>query len=207
MKLYFFPGACSLACHIALQETGAKFEIEKVDTKAKKTAAGSDYLAVNAKGYVPTLEINDGQKLTEAQVILQYIADQNPAAKLVPAAGTMERYRVLEWLNFVAAEIHKGHTPLFRHAEKLPDSSKQPFKDDLELRFAWLAQQLEGKQFLLGDQFTIADIYLFTVLNWPRYVGLDIGKWPVLKDYHKRIGSRPAVQAALLAEGLIKAAA
>ncbi len=207
MKLYFFPGACSLACHIALHETGAKFDIEKVDTKAKKTAAGSDYLMLNAKGYVPTLELDNGERLTEAQVILQYIADQKPAAKLLPASGSMERYRVLEWLNFIAAEIHKGHTPLFRHAEKLPDTSKQPFKDDLELRFAWLAQQLEGKQYLLGDQFTIADIYLFTVLNWPRYVGMDIGKWPTLKAYHQRIGGRPAVQAALLAEGLIKKAA
>ena len=207
MKLYFFPGACSLACHIALHETGAKFDLEKVDGKTKKTGTGADYLAVNAKGYVPTLELDNGQKLTEAQVILQYIADQKPAAKLIPAAETMERYRVLEWLNFVAAEIHKGHTPLFRHAEKLPDAAKQPLKDDLELRFAWLARQLAGKQFLLGDQFTIADIYLFTVLNWPRYVGLDIGKWPVLKEYHKRIAGRPAVQAAMKAEGLIKAAA
>lgn len=207
MKLYFFPGACSLACHIALQETGAKFEIEKVDGKTKKTESGGDYLAVNPKAYVPTLELDNGQKLTEAQVILQYLADQKPAAKLMPAAGTMERYRVLEWLNFIAAEIHKGHTPLFRHAEKLPDASKQPFKDDLELRFAWLAKQLEGKQYLMGDAFTVADIYLFTVLNWPRYVGLDIGKWPVLKAYHARIASRPAVQAAMKAEGLIKKAA
>jgi glutathione S-transferase len=207
MKLYYFPGACSLACHIALHETGAKFEIEKVDMKAKKTAGGFDYLGVNAKGYVPTLELDGGAKLTEAQVILQYLAEQSPAAKLLPASGSLERYRVLEWLNFIAAEIHKGHTPLFRHGEKLPDASKQPFKDDLELRFAWLAQQLEGKQYLMGDQFTIADIYLFTVLNWPRYVGMDIGKWPVLAAYHKRIGGRPAVLAALMAEGLVKKAA
>ena len=207
MKLYYFPGACSLACHIALRETGAKFDIEKVDMKAKKTEAGSDYLGVNAKGYVPTLQLDNGEKLTEAQVILQYIADQKPAAKLLPAAGAMERYRVLEWLNFVAAEIHKGHTPLFRHGEKLPDASKQPFKDDLEMRFAWLAKHLENRQYLMGDQFTIADIYLFTVLNWPRYVGLDIGKWPALTAYQKRIGARPAVQAALVAEGLIKQAA
>ena len=207
MKLYFFPGACSIPCHIALHETGAKFEIEKVDTKSKKTAAGSDYLGVNAKGYVPTLELDNGEKLTEAQVILQYVADQKPAAKLLPAAGSMERYRVLEWLNFVAAEIHKGHTPLFRHAEKLPDSSKQPFKDDLEMRFAWLAKHLETKPYLMGDQFTIADIYLFTVLNWPRYVGLDVAKWPALTAFQKRVGGRPAVQAALVAEGLIKKAA
>jgi glutathione S-transferase len=207
MKLYFFPGACSLACHIALREAGASFDIEKVDMKAKKTESGADYLKLNPKAYVPTLETDNGQKLTEAQVILQYVADQKPAAKLIPAAGTMERYRVMEWLNFVATEIHKGHAPMFRHAEKLPDASKQVFKDDLELRFAWLAKELEGKQYLMGDTFSVADIYLFTVLNWPRYVGLDIGKWPALKAYHQRIASRPAVQAALKAEGLIKAAA
>jgi glutathione S-transferase len=207
MKLYFFPGACSLACHIALRESGATFDMEKVDGKTKKTASGADYLAVNPKGYVPTLALDDGQKLTEAAAILQYVADQNPAAKLAPAAGSMERYRMIEWLNFIATEIHRNHTPLFKFAEKLPDASKQVFKDDLAGRFEWLAKQLEGKQYLLGDTFSIADIYLFTVLNWPRYVGMDIGKWPALKEYHKRIGSRPAVQAALLAEGLIKKAA
>jgi glutathione S-transferase len=203
MKLYFFPGACSLACHIALREAGFAFDIEKVDTKAKKTAGGADYLALNPKGYVPTLVLDDGQKLTEAAVILQYVADRKPEAKLAPAAGSLERYRLLEWLNFIACEIHKGHTPLFRHAA-LPDASKQPFKDDLALRFDWLAKELEGKQYLMGDAFSIADIYLFTVLNWPRYVGIDIGKWPALKEYHKRIGGRPAVQAALKAEGLVK---
>jgi glutathione S-transferase len=207
MKLYFFPGACSLACHIALREAGATFEMEKVDGKTKKTASGADYLAVNAKGYVPTLALDNGQKLTEAAAILQYIADRNPGAKLAPAAGSMERYRMIEWLNFIATEIHRNHTPLFKFAEKLPDASKQVFKDDLAGRFEWLAKQLEGKQYLLGDTFSVADIYLFTVLNWPRYVGMDIAKWPALKDYHKRIGSRPAVQAALLAEGLIKKAA
>ena len=207
MKLYFFPGACSLACHIALREAGLAFDIEKVDGKSKKTEKGGDYLAVNAKGYVPTLVLDDGQKLTEAAAILQYIADQKPAAKLAPAAGTMERYRLIEWLNFLATEVHHNHTPLFKFAEKLPDASKQVFKDALAGRFDWLANQLEGKPYLLGDTFSVADIYLFTLLNWPRYVGMDIAKWPVLKDYHKRIASRPAVQAALTAEGLIKKAA
>jgi glutathione S-transferase len=207
MKLYFFPGACSLACHIALREAGATFDMEKVDGKTKKTASGADYLSVNPKGYVPTLALDTGQKLTEAAAILQYIADQNPGATLAPAAGTMERYRMIEWLNFIATEIHHNHTPLFKFAEKLPDASKQVFKDDLAGRFEWLAKQLEGKRFLLGDTFSVADIYLFTVLNWPRYVGIDIAKWPALKEYHKRVGSRPAVQAALLAEGLIKKAA
>ena len=203
MKLYFFPGACSLACHIALREAGLPFEIEKVDTKAKKTASGADYLALNPKGYVPTLVLDDGQKLTEAAVILQYVADRMPAAKLAPPAGTPERYRLLEWLNFIACEVHKGHTPLFRHAS-LPDASKQPFKDDLAMRFDFLAKELAGKPYLMGDSYTVADAYLFTVLNWPRYVDMDIAKWPALKAYWKRIGARPAVQAALKAEGLTK---
>jgi glutathione S-transferase len=207
MKLYYFPGACSLSCHIAMREAGIEPNIEKVDGKTKKTENGADYWAINPKGYVPTLVLDNGQKLTEAQVILQYIADQKPAAKLAPAAGTPDHYRMLEWLNFIATEIHKNHGPLFKFGEKLPDASKQVFKDEIALRFDWLAKQLEGKQYLLGDQFTIADIYLFTVLNWPRYVGIDIAKWPALKAYHQRVGARPAVQAALLAEGLIKKAA
>ncbi len=207
MKLYYFPGACSLACHIAMREAGIEPQLEKVDGKSKKTEKGADYLAVNAKGYVPTLALDDGQTLTEAAAILQYIADRNPAAKLAPAPGTMDRYRVAEWLNFIATEIHRNHTPLFKFAEKLPDASKQVFKDDLAGRFAWLDKQLAGKPYLLGDAFSIADIYLFTVLNWPRYVGIDLAQWPTLKDYHKRIGARPAVQAAMLAEGLIKKAA
>ena len=207
MKLYFFPGACSLACHIALREAGLEFETEKVDTKAKKTAGGADYLAVNPKSYVPTLALNNGQRLSEAAVILQYIADQKPATKLAPAPGTPERYRLMEWLNFIATEIHKTHTPLFKHAEKLPEASKQVFRDELAGRFDFLSRELEGHQYLMGDTFTVADAYLFTVLNWPRYVGMDIGKWPVLKAYQQRIAARPAVQAAMKAEGLIKAAA
>jgi glutathione S-transferase len=203
MELYYFPGACSLACHIALREAGFTFDIEKVDTKAKKTETGADYLAVNPKAYVPTLALDNGQRLSEAAVILQYIADQKPDAKLAPAPGTPERYRLLEWLNFIATELHKGHTPLFCHAS-LPDASKQVFKDDLAMRFDYLATELERKPYLLGDQFTVADAYLFTVLNWPRYVGIDIGKWPALKAYQQRVGARPAVQAAMKAEGLIK---
>lgn len=204
MKLYYFPGACSLACHIALREAGFTFDIEKVDTKTRKTAGGADYLALNPKAYVPTLVLDNGQKLSEAAVILQYIADQKPTAKLAPAPATPERYRLLEWLNFIATEIHKSHTPLFKFAEKLPEASKQVFRDDLAGRFDFLAKELEGRQFLMGDTFTIADAYLFTVLNWPRYVGMDIGKWPALKAYQQRIATRPAVQAAMKAEALIK---
>lgn len=207
MKLYYFPGACSLACHIALREAGLAFDLEKVDGKTKKTASGADYLAVNPKGYVPALVLDDGQTLTEAAAILQFVADKASAAKLAPPAGSMLRYRMIEWLIFIATEVHRNHTPLFKFAEKLPDASKQVFKDELDGRFAWIAKQLEGNPYLLGDAFSVADIYLFTILNWPRYIGIDIGKWPTLKDYHKRIGSRPAVQAALMAEGLIKKAA
>jgi len=204
MKLYFFPGACSLSCNIAMREAGMSFDLEKVDMKAKKTASGGDYAAVNPKSYVPTLQLDNGQKLTEAQVILQYVADQKPAAKLAPAAGTPDRYKMMEWLNFIATEIHKGHAPMFRHGEKLPDTVKQVFKDDLAMRFDWLSKELNGKKYLVGDNFTVADAYLFTVLNWPQYVGMDMGKWPTLQAYSKGIFARPKVQEAMKAEGLIK---
>jgi glutathione S-transferase len=204
MKLYYFPGACSLACDIALREAGLDFEMEKVDTKAKKTASGADYLALNPKGYVPTLVLDDGQTLTEASAILQYIADRKPEAGLAPVPGSIGRYRMLEWLNFIATEIHRGHTPLFRHAAALKDDAKEIFKGDLAQRFDYLAGTLQGKQYLLGDAYSIADAYLYTVLGWPRFVGIDLSRWPVLKDYWQRIGARPAVQAALKAEGLIK---
>lgn len=203
MKLYYFPGACSLSCHIALREAGFDPEIEKVDTKTKTTKGGADYGALNPKGYVPTLVLDDGKTLTEATAILQYVADRKPEAKLAPPPGSAERYRLMEWLNFIATEIHKGHTPLFRHAS-LSDEAKQLFKDDLAMRFDYLAKELEGRPYLMGDHYTVADAYLFTVLGWPRYVGIDIGKWPALKAYTQRIAARPAVQAAMKAEGLIK---
>lgn len=204
MKLYFFPGACSLSCNIALREAGFTFDMEKVDTKAKKTAGGADYNALNPKGYVPTLVLDDGQKLTEASTILQYVADKKPEAKLAPAAGSPERYRFIEWLNFIATEVHKGHGPLFKHGDKLNDDAKQIFKNDLAERFDYLAKAVDGKRYLVGDNFTVADAYLFTVLNWPKYVGIDIAKWPALKSYSQNIFARPAVQAAMKAEGLIK---
>jgi glutathione S-transferase len=204
MKLYYFPGACSLACDIALREAGFDFEMEKVDTKARKTAGGADYLALNPKGYVPTLVLDDGQKYTEASTILQYVADRKLEKKLAPANGTPERYRMQEWLNFIATEIHKGHGPLFKHGDKLKDDAKQVFKNDLVERFDYLAKEIDGKQYLVGESYTVADAYLFTVLSWPKYVGIDIGRWPALKAYWQRIGARPAVQAALKAEGLVK---
>jgi glutathione S-transferase len=202
MKLYFVPGACSLSPHIAMREAGLKFDMEKVDLKAKKTASGGDYLAVNPKGYVPALTLDNGQTLTEAAAIVQYIADQKPAAKLAPAAGTPERYKLQEWLNFLATEVHKGTTPLFNPAT--PDSWKLVVTETLGRRYDYLAKHLEKQPFLMGQDFSVADGYLFTLLNWTKFVGIDLGKWPVLKAYSERVAARPAVQEALKAEGLLK---
>lgn len=202
MKLYFFPGACSLSPHIALREAGLKFDMEKVDLKAKKTASGADYLAVNPKGYVPALTLDSGQTLTEAASIVQYIADQNPASKLAPANGTPERYKLQEWLNFLATEVHKGTSPLFNPAT--PDSWKQVVTETLGKRYDYLSKHLEKQPFLMGQNFSVADGYLFTLLNWTRFVGIDLAKWPVLKAFSDRVAARPAVQEALVAEGLLK---
>ena len=202
MKLFYLPGACSLSPHIALREAGLKFDTEKVDLKAKKTASGGDYLAVNPKGYVPALTLDNGQTLTEAGAIVQYIADQAPAAKLAPAAGTPDRYKLQEWLNFISTEIHKGTTPLFNPAT--PDAYKAMATETLGKRYDYLSKHLEKNQFLLGSQFSVADGYLFTVLNWGKFVGIDIGKWPVLKAFQERVAARPKVQEALKAEGLMK---
>ena len=202
MKLYFSPGACSLSPRIALLEAGLPFTTQKVDTKTKLLDGGGDFWAINSKGYVPALELDNGQVLTEGPAIVQYIADQNPESGLAPKAGTMERYRLQEWLNFITSEIHKGFSPLFDPT--LTPEVKQVFKDKLGKRFDWLTTQLTGKQYLLGETFTVADGYLFTVLNWCQWVGIDLAKWPMLKDYQARVSARPKVQEALKAEGLIK---
>lgn len=202
MKLYYSPGACSLAPHIVLREIGLPHSLVKVDTKTKQYEGGGDYLKVNGKGYVPTLELDDGQYLTEAGAIVQYLADRKPDAGLAPAAGTMERHRLQEWLNFIATEIHKGFGPLWK-----PDSTddeKQRTRDRLGVRLDWLARQLEGREFVTGKRFTIADAYLFTILNWGQWTGVDLGKWPVLKSFVARIAARPKVQEAMKAEGLLK---
>ncbi len=202
MKLYFSPGACSLSPRIALLEAGLPFTTQKVDTKTKQLDGGGDFWAINSKGYVPTLELDSGQVLTEGPAIVQYIADQYPESGLAPKAGTMERYRLQEWLNFITSEIHKGFSPLFDPA--LTPEVKQIFKDKLGKRFDWLATQLTGKQYLMGETFTVADGYLFTVLNWCQWVGIDLATWPVLADYQARVSARPKVQDAMKAEGLIK---
>jgi glutathione S-transferase len=200
MKLYYAPGACSLSPHIALRETGLKFDLEEVDLGAKKTKSGADFTAINDKGYVPALALDNGQVLTEAAVVAQYIADQKPEANLLPRAGSPERYRALEWLNYIAAEVHKGFGPLWSDAT--PAAYKDTVKDNLAKKFAYLDKRLAGRKHLLGDQFSVADGYLFTILGWAKYHGISLDAYPNLTAYQARIAARPAVQAALKAEGL-----
>ncbi|HTT13725.1 MAG TPA: glutathione transferase GstA [Burkholderiaceae bacterium] len=200
MKLYYGPGTCALSPHIVLSELGLAHDLVKVSTKTRKMEDGGDYLQVNPKGYVPTLELDDGQRLTEGPAIVQYLADRVPSAKLAPANGTMERYRLQEWLNFITSEIHKQFSPMFNPATS--EEVKEGQRTKLAGRFDWLSRQLEGRQYLMGDQFTVADAYLFTVLRWSPFTGIDLGKWPVLAQYVARVGARPKVQAAMKAEGL-----
>jgi glutathione S-transferase len=204
VKLYLSPGACSLSPHIILREAGIPFDFEVVDTAAKRTKSGADYKTINPKGYVPALELEGGQVLTEGPAIVQYLADQKPAAKLVPPAGSMDRYRVQEWLNYITSELHKSFGPLF--SPKTPQEWKETLKANLAGRFDFLSKKLEGKDYLMGAGFTIADAYLFTILTWTDYVGIDLGKWPVLKAYRNRVGARPAVKAAQEAEARARAA-
>lgn len=202
MKLYFIPGACSLSPHIALRESGLSFELEQVDSKTKKTKSGADFLKINPKGYVPALQLDGGETLTESAVVVQYIADKKPEAKLLPPAGHPERYRAQEWLNYVATEIHKGVGALFN--PKLTDPMKEVLREGVAPKFDYLSRRLEGRSYAFGDGFSVVDGYLFTVLGWPQYVGIDLAKWPVLKSYTDAIAKRPSVQTALKAEGLAK---
>jgi glutathione S-transferase len=199
MKLFLAPFACSLASHIALREAGIDFEPIKVDIRGKKTATGGDYFAVNPKGYVPALQLDNGEVLTENVAVLQYIADRKPEKNLAPAAGTPERYRLLEWLAFINSEVHKNFSPLFNPAAV--EGHKQFAKDLLAKRFDYLQSALGSKQYLMGNQFTVADAYLFTTLNWTGHVGMDLSKWPALKAYAERVAARPSAGAALGAEG------
>ena len=201
MNLYYAPGACSLAPHIVMREAGIPVDLKKVDLKAKQFEGG-DYKTVNGKGYVPAVKLEDGSVLTEAPVIMQYLADQKPEAGLAPKSGTTDRYRLQEWLNFITSELHKGMGNFFNPA--LTEEWRKAVTDRLGLRFDWLSKQLEGKKYLMGDKFSVADAYLFTILNWAGPSKFDMSKWPVLQDYHKRVGARPKVQEALKAEGLVK---
>jgi glutathione S-transferase len=202
MKLYFAPGACSLASHIALHEAGVAFEAIKVEGRGQKTAGGEDYSNITAKGYVPALKLDDGSILTEGTAILPYVGDLKPASGLAPAAGTMARYRLHEWLGYINSEVHKNFSPFFTPGTT--DEQKAAAKTNLSRRLGFIENDLGTRSFLLGDSFTVADAYLFTVLGWLRYVGMGLDQWPQLKAYHGRIAGRPAVQAAMKAEGLIK---
>jgi glutathione S-transferase len=201
MKLYYAPAACSLASHIALLEAGLKFTAVKVDLRRKTLADGSDYTNINAQGYVPALQLKNGEVLTEGPAILQYIADQAPASNLAPANGSFARYKLQSWLNFIATELHKNFTPLFDPTAA--EVTKSAAQQKLMQRLTQLDQQLAALQYLVGDYFTIADAYLFTVAGWAKFVKFDLTPYPNLLSFVARCNQRPAVQAALAAEGLL----
>jgi len=201
MKLYYLKGACSLASYISLCEAGLKFEAVSVDRQTRKTSDGEDFNQVNPKGYVPVLRLDSGEVLTENVNVLQYIADHAPAGKLAPPAGSIERYRMIEWLAFINSEIHKAVSPVFNPAAT--DDVKTFSKNNLTRRLDWLDKEWGKRQFLMGDQFTVADAYLFVVFGWLPRIGFDTTKWPNLKAFHERVQARPAVQQALKGEGLI----
>ena len=200
MKLYYVPGVCSLAAHITLRESGLPFTLDKMDRDTRVTESGENYLLANPKGSVPALRLDNGEILTEVGVILQYIADQAPPSGLAPAAGSMERYRLMEWLNYIATEVHKQFSPFFN--PKLPPEWRDNQLGVLARRFDYLTQRLGQQPYLMGERFTIADAYLFVVLRWCARLKIDLGPWPALTEYLARITARPAVQAALKAEGL-----
>ena len=202
MKLFYSPGACSLSPHIVLYESGLAFHVALASTKTKKLADGSDYLAINPKGQVPALLLDKGELLTEGPVIVQYIADQVPASGLAPTAGTLPRYRLMEWLNYITSELHKSFAPLFDPATQ--DDDKTRTRAKLLERLSWVDGQLAGRDYLLGEPFSAADAYLYTVTRWTRYTGIDISGLANLSAYMVRVEARPAVQAALKAEGLLK---
>jgi glutathione S-transferase len=202
MKLYYARGACSLSPHIVLLEAGLPYSLERVDLKTKKTDKGTDYLTINSKGAVPSMQLDDGRVLTEGPAIVQYLADQKPDSGLAPRAGSFERYQLMEILNYITSEVHKGFSPLFN-----PEASaewKTAAKNALGKRFDWLSGSLGNKTYLMGNTFTVADAYLFTVLNWTGHVGIDLDQWPVLAAYRSRIAQRPKVQQAIKEEHLLK---
>lgn len=198
MKLYYSPGACSLSPFIALHEAGIAFEPVLASTKSHKLQDGTDYYGINPLGYVPLLELDDGTRLREGPAIVQYIADQAPLKNLAPAAGTLQRYRLQEWLTFIGTEIHKGFSPLFNPS--MPEEAKTIAKERLKARFAWVDKEIEGKDYLMGEHFTVADGYLFTVTNWAKPLAFDLTPYPHLRAWRARVGARPAVQEAMKAE-------
>lgn len=202
MKLYYSPGACSLSPHIVAREAGLAVELVLASTKTKKLQDGSDFYAINPKGSVPVLELDNGQRLTEGPAIVQYLADLAPASSLAPAQGSWERARLQEWLNFITSELHKGFSPLFTPG--MPEEAKTLFRSKLLERFKYVDEQLAGKPYLMGEQFTVADAYLFTVSNWGQFVGVDLAPFANLAALRGRVAARPAVQEAMKAEGLLK---
>jgi glutathione S-transferase len=205
MKLYYAAGACSLSPHIVALEAGIPVELEKVDTKAKRTANGEDYWQINPKGYVPALKLDNGELLTEGPAIVQYLADLKPESGLAPANGTTARYRLQETLGYINSELHKTYSPLFK--PDTPDSVREERKDYLRKRYALLEQRLTKHEWLIGEQFTAADAYLFTVTNWAQHVSLDLSDFPAVLAFQKRVAERPKVQEAMEGEGLIKKSA
>lgn len=202
MKLYYSPGACSLSPHIVLREAGLAFEPVLASTKTHKLQDGTDYYGINPLGYVPMLELDDGTRLREGPAIVQYVADQVPTKNLAPANGTLPRYRLQEWLTFIGTEIHKTFSPLFNPA--MPEEGKQISRDRLASRFKYVDGQLAGKQYLMGDHFSVADAYLFTVTNWAKPMNIDLSVYPNLTAFRDRVAARPAVQEAMKVEGLLK---
>lgn len=202
MKLYFVPGTCSMAPHIALREAGLAFELDRMDPATRRTERGEDYLKVNPKGSVPALRLDNGEVLTEVAVVLQYIADLNPESGLAPPAGTMPRYRLAEWLSYISADLHKQFSPFFN--PRLPPEWRENQLSVLSRRFALPNERLASRPYLMGDRFTVADIYLYVVLRWADRFKIDLSEWPALAAHRVRIAARPATQTALAAEGLEK---
>ena len=200
MKLFLKPGACSLSPHIVLEESGLSYETETVDLRTKQTGSGGDFLAINPKGYVPALQLDSGELLTEGPAIVQYLADLVPEKRLAPANGSLERYRLQAWLTFIGTELHKSCSPFFNPAA--PQEWKDIARANLERRLAYAEAQLAGRDYLMGEDFTVADAYLFTVMSWFKFIQLDLARWPALVAYQARVAARPGVQAALRSEGL-----
>lgn len=203
MKLYYAPGACSLSPHIVLCELDLPHELEKVDLRVRPhlTASGADFTQINPKGYVPVLQLDDGELLTEGPAIVQYLADQKPEAGLLAPAGSLQRARAHEWLTYIGTELHKNFGALFR--PDTPDAAKQMARDALGQRLVYVEQALQGREYLVGDSFGVADAYLFVVLGWCQHLSVDLAPYPTLQAYQQRIAARPAVQRALKAEGLL----
>jgi len=202
MKLYFSAGACSLSPHIALREAGVPFELVAVDLRSKRLPDGSDFRAINPKGYVPALQLDDGRLLTEGAAIVQYVADSKPESKLAPPAGSFERYRLEEWLSYIGTELHKTYSTFFNPSAT--DAMRDAAREQLSKRLEIVAKELDGKPFLLGDTFSVADGYLYTVLRWSQFAHLDLSKWPSIQAFMERVSERPAVKQALEAEKLKK---